>query len=198
MNAEIVKHLVTQTLFSPRAAAERILALNLPRNWLWMALGLMSVLNGIVYSISLGLSPESDTQTVSMIPPAFRSPVLFTLFLFSALALTVAALTWVGRTLGGTGHVDQVLALIAWMQVLRLGVQVALLVFMLASPLGGLMLVIITSLWGLVILIAFIDRAHGFNNILKSTVTLILAFLAMVIGLSTILSVLAAAFMGAA
>ncbi|MCQ0092735.1 YIP1 family protein [Roseovarius sp. M141] len=198
MNTKLVSDLFVQTLFSPRAAADRIMALSLPREWLWMALALMSVLNGIVYSVSLSMGPQSDPQTVQMIPPAFQSPALFTMFLFGALIVTVMALTWVGRSLGGAAQIPQVLALIVWMQVLRLGVQLALLVLMLALPLGGLALVMIASVWGLIILVAFIDRAHGFDNIFKSIVVLVLAVLAMVVGLSVILSVLAAAVMGGA
>ena len=198
MNTKFVSDLFVQTLFSPRAAADRIMALRLPREWLWMALALMSVLNGIVYSVSLYMGPERDPQSMQMIPPAFQSPALFSLFLLGALVITVLTLTWVGRSLGGAGQVPQVLALIVWMQVLRLGVQLALLVLMLALPLAGLALVMVASVWGLVILVVFIDRAHGFDNIFKSIAVLVLAVLAMVVGLSAILSVLAAAVMGGA
>ncbi|HEY9039308.1 MAG TPA: Yip1 family protein [Roseovarius sp.] len=198
MNTKFVSDLFVETLFSPRAAADRIMALRLPREWLWMALALMSVLNGIVYSVSLYMGPESDPQSMQMIPPAFQSPALFSLFLLGALVITVLTLTWIGRSLGGAGQVPQVLALIVWMQVLRLGVQLALLVLMLALPLAGLVLVMVASVWGLIILVAFIDRAHGFNNIFKSIAVLILAVLAMVVGLSAILSVFAAAVMGGA
>ena len=198
MNTKLLSDLFVQTLFSPRAAADRIMALWLPRNWLWMALALMSVLNGIVYSLSLHMGADPDPQTVQMIPPAFQSPALFTLFLFGALVITVLALTWVGRSLGGAGQVPQVLALIVWLQVLRLGVQLALVVLMFALPLGGLALVMVASVWGLIILVVFIDRAHGFNNIFKSIAVLALAVLAMVVGLSAILSVLGAAVMGGA
>lgn len=198
MNRQLIVDLFRQTLFSPRAAADRIMALWMPREWLWMALALMSVLNGIVYSVSMYMGPERDPEMMQMIPPAFQSPALFTLFLFGALVVTVLMLTWVGRSLGGAAELPQVLALIVWLQVLRLGVQLALLVLMLALPLGGLALVMVASVWGLVILVVFIDRAHGFDNIFKSVAVLVLAVLAMVVGLSVILSVLAAAVMGVA
>ncbi len=198
MNTKFAADLFVQTLFSPRAAADRIMALGLPRDWLWMALALMSVLNGIVYSLSLSMGPERDPQAAQMIPPVFQSPALFTLFLFGALVITVMTLTWIGRRLGGAGQISQVLAVIVWMQVLRLAVQLALLVLMLALPLAGLALVMIASVWGLIILVVFIDRAHGFESIFKSIAVLVLAVLAMVVGLSAILSVLAAAVMGGA
>lgn len=187
-----------QTLRTPRAAAERILALNLSREWLWMALILMGVLNGIVYSLFLQIGPAPDPETLSLIPTALRSPALFTMLLLGVLVFTVLSLTWVGQALGGRAQVTQVLALIAWLQALRLVVQLALLVLMLTVPSAGLLLVTIASIWGLVILIVFIDRAHGFDNGFKAVAVVILAFLGMVAGLSAILSVLATLVMGGA
>lgn len=198
MNTKLIRDLISQTLFSPRTAADRIMALWLPRDWLWMALALMSVLNGIVYSLSMHIGPEPDREAMQMIPAAFQSPALFTLFLFGALVITVLSLSWVGRSLGGAGQVPQVLVLIVWLQVLRLVVQVSLLVLMLVLPLAGLAMVMVASVWGIIILVVFIDRAHGFNNIFKSIAVLALAVLAMVVGLSVILSVLGAAVMGGA
>jgi hypothetical protein len=198
MNMNIWSELVRQTLFSPREAADRIMALWLPRQWLWMALALMSVLNGIVYSLSLYLGPPPDPEALRMIPPAFQSPVLFTLFLLGALVVTVMTLSWIGRSLGGSGGIQQVLALITWLQVLRLGVQLTLLVLMVVVPFAGLALVLVASVWGLVILVAFVDRAHGFDNIFKAIAVIILAVLAVIVGLSIILSVFAAAVVGGA
>lgn len=196
MNMSLTSELVGQTLFSPRAAADRIMALWLPREWLWMALALMSVLNGIVYSLSFHLGSPPDDQALQMVPAAFRSPALFTMFLLGALVVTVLALTWIGRILGGTGEVQQVLALIVWLQVLRLGVQLALVLLALALPLGGLLLVLVASVWGLVIMVAFIDRAHGFDNGFKAGAVIVLAVLAVIVGLSAVLSVFATAVIG--
>lgn len=194
----IGSELIAQTLFSPRTAADRVMALRLPREWLWMALALMSVLNGIVYSLSLQLNPPHNPQTLEMVPPAFQSPALFTIFLLGALVITVMMLTWVGRSLGGVAEVQQILALIVWMQVLRLGVQLLLLVLMLALPVAGLALVLVASLWGLVILVAFIDHAHGFKSGFKAIAVILLAGLGMVVGLSLFLGVLVAVVMGGA
>ncbi|PVA08839.1 YIP1 family protein [Pelagivirga sediminicola] len=196
MNLSFVPELVGQTLFSPRAAADRIMALWLPRQWLWTALALTSVLNGIVFSLTLHVGPPRDPEMLQAIPPAFQSPFLFTLFLLGALVITVMTLTWIGRSLGGAGEVPQVLALIVWLQVLRLGVQLALVVLMLAIPVAGVLLVFAASVWGIVILVAFIDRAHGFGNVFKAIAVLVLAVLAVVVGLSAILSVFVAVAMG--
>lgn len=198
MNMNFAVDLFRQTLREPRVAAGRILGLDLPREWLWMALVLMGVLNGIVYSLFLQVGPPPDPATMPLIPTALRSPALFTMFLLGALALTVMALTWGGQVLGGRAQVTQVLALITWLQVLRLAVQLALLVLMMTLPVAGLALVVAASIWGLVILVAFVDYAHGFENKFKAVVVIILSFLGMLIGLSAILGVLATLFMGGA
>ncbi|MGR3545811.1 MAG: YIP1 family protein, partial [Roseovarius sp.] len=128
------KALLLETLFRPREAARGLIAFGLPQKILWMALALMSVLNAIVYSISLRLAPPMDPSTPTLMPPAFHSPLLFTLFLFGALAITVYALFWVGGMLGGKAAVQDVLVLICWLQVLRLILQVAVAVLVLALP----------------------------------------------------------------
>lgn len=199
MNMNFAVDLFRQTLREPRVAAGRILGLDLPREWLWMALVLMGVLNGIVYSLFLQVGPPPDPATMPLIPTALRSPALFTIFLLGALALTVMALTWGGQALGGRAQVTQVLALITWLQVLRLAVQLALPLLMLTLPLVvALVLGVAASIWGLVILVAFVDYAHGFENKFKAVVVIILSFLGMFIGLSAIFGVLATLFMGGA
>lgn len=178
-----------QTLFAPRSAAARLIDLQLPVRWLWMALALMTVLNAIAYSVSLHLAPPGGAGGVEMFPPALRSPVLFAFFLGGGLVLTVLALTWIGQAMGGRGRIADVLVLITWLQVLRLAVQVLALLLMLALPgLVGI-LVIAASVWGLVILVAFIDSAHRFGNLGKAGLMLFLASLALVVALSLIMGV---------
>ena len=55
--------LIVESIRSPLSAAQKVLAIRLPDQWLWMALVLMSVLNSIVYSISLQLAPRPSRET---------------------------------------------------------------------------------------------------------------------------------------
>jgi hypothetical protein len=192
------KALLVQTLFAPRRAAEGLIALNLPQRWLWTALALMSVLNSIVYSVTLRLTPTSDPMANAMMPPAFHSPVLFTMFLFGALAITVLALYWIGKGLGGQGRMDDVLVLICWLQVLRLILQVVVAVLVIVAPVLGALVIFIASLWGIYILIGFVDAAHRFDNMFKAAGVIVLAMVAMAVGLSILLSIIGVAVMGGA
>ncbi|QIE44253.1 YIP1 family protein [Pseudohalocynthiibacter aestuariivivens] len=193
MNRDYFVDLTKETLFAPRNAASRILELNLPSQSLWMILVLMTVLNAIAYSASLYLSPPADPATMAMVPPIFRSPLLFSMALGGALVLTVFALTWIGQSMGGSGRLVDILALMTWLQVLRFALQLVVAVLMLVAPFLGGILVLVASVWGLVILVVFIDSAHGFANLFKATGVLITTVFAIVVGLSVILGVIGAA-----
>ncbi|WP_297772272.1 Yip1 family protein [uncultured Roseovarius sp.] len=192
------KALLTQTLFAPREAARVLIGLGLPKQWLWMALALMAVLNSIVYSVTLQMSPPSDPMSMAMMPPAFHSPLLFTLFLFGALAITVLALYWVGRMLGGQAGLSDVLVLVCWLQVLRLILQAAVAFLVVVLPTLAALLIFVASLWGIYILIGFVDSAHRFENMLKSAGVILLSLVAMAVGLSVLLSMIGVAAMGGA
>ncbi|KJS42106.1 MAG: hypothetical protein VR71_15675 [Roseovarius sp. BRH_c41] len=192
------KALLIETLFRPRDAARALMGFGLPQKILWMALVLMSVLNAIVYSVSLRLSPPTDPTAVTIMPPAFHSPLLFTLFLFGALAITVFALFWVGRSLGGKARMEDVLVLICWLQVLRLILQMAVAVLVLTVPSAAVLLIFLSSIWGIYILIGFVDTAHRYDNMLKSAGVIVLSIAAMAVGLTILLSFIGVAAMGGA
>ncbi|MCZ4354634.1 Yip1 family protein [Roseovarius aestuarii] len=198
MTTDFIWDLTRQTLFDPRAAASRLIALPFSREWLWKALALMSVLNAMVYALSMMASGPPQPDAEMLIPTAFQSPGLMALFLVGALVVTVLTLTWIGQSMGGRGQIRDVLALIVWLQVMRLMVQLLLLVSVVVMPVLGILLAVVASVWGVAILVCFIDRAHGFDNLFKAAAVLILCVMAMVVGLSAILGVLMAAVMGGA
>ena len=195
-DATHIKSLLRQSLFTPADAAHRLLAMDLPRQWLWMALALMSVLNSIVYSVGIRLSAPTDPAAMAMIPPIFQSPLLFTIFLFGGLVITVFTLTWVGQSLGGKARLGDILIVISWMQVLRLLLQAAITVLGLISAQVATMLVFVGSFWGIFILTGFINTAHGFGNWFKAFCVMLLAGLAMAVGLTIIMTVIGGAIMG--
>jgi len=187
MTRDDVPELLWQTLFRPREAARRLIDLSLPYDLLWMALALMAILNSIVYSLTMQFSPSPDGSE-GLMPQAFQGPILFAALLFGALALTVIALYYVGQGLGGEATLSDILVLMTWLQVLRLLVQAAVLILALGVPALGALVVIAAAIWGVYILISFIDAAHRFDNRFKAAGVIVLSFVAMAIGLSTLLS----------
>jgi hypothetical protein len=187
MTRDDVFGLLWQTVFQPRDAANALMGLRLRTDWLWMALALMAILNAIVYSLSMQLSPTGDGSG-GLMPAAFQAPILFALLLFGALALTVIALYYVGQGLGGDAAFADILVLLTWLQVLRLVVQGGVLVLALGVPALAAIVVIVAAVWGVYILVSFVDTAHRFENRLKAAGVIVLSFVAMAIGLSTLLS----------
>ncbi len=191
-----IQSLVLETIRSPKTAAARVLSFNFAANWLWGALVLMCVLNAIVYSISLQLNPPSSPEELLFIPPAFQSPVIFTIFLVVALSLTVFALHRVGAWMEGQGSLRDILLIITWMQVLRLLLQVVVLILSLVAPAFGALLVLAATVWGVYILASFVNVAHRYHNIGKAIGVMLLSFLAVALGASLIMGLLSPSLIG--
>lgn len=196
MNSADFWSLVRQTLFAPRAAAARILAMRVRPEAAWLGLALMAVLNTLVYALSIRMSPPADEVAMGMMGPAFHMPVLFALMLFGALAFTVLAITHVGRFMGGQGAVGDVLVLLTWMQVLRLLVQLAVLVLALVAPMFGALAVLASVVWGIVILLAFVDLAHGFGSLFRAAGAVIASIVVLAVALSVLISLLGVTMIG--
>lgn len=192
-----LRDLVIETIRAPGSAAARILEVDLPRRWLWMALGLMCVLNAMITSISIRISPPAPEMQM-MVPPALQSPVLFALFLYGALVIMVMVLQWIGQSLGGAATRGDILVLMTWLQVMRLLFQALVLVLSLVSLAVGSIVVLAGSVWAIYIMAAFIDRANGFGNLLKAFGVMVLALIAVAFGLSLFLAVLGIANFGGA
>ena len=190
MTREAFWSLVRQTLFEPRDGGARADGDAVPQAVLWQALALLSVLYTIVYTISLRLSPPVETSDASC-RRRFRRRWCSLCRSSGALALTVIALRAIGQALGGTGEIGDVLVLITWLQVLRLMVQVGVLMLALGSPPLAGMAIIVVAVWGLYIMINFVDAAHDFDNRFKAFGVIILSVVAMAIGLSAVLSLAA-------
>ena len=161
-----------------------------------MALALMSVLNAMVYSVSLQLAPPLDPADGIFLPPVLRSPVLLTLFLFAALGLTVVMLHKLGRAMNGAASLYDILILITWLQVLRLALQLVMLVLSLFIPAFGALLGLVATVWGVYILAAFVNVAHRYDNTMKSAGVMVLSFLAIAVGMSVLMGLLGGFNMG--
>ena len=182
--------LAVQTLRSPGDAARRIMGLDLERPVLWMALALTVVLGSLLFHLSSLMFPVSPAGMP--LPALITSPLLYALAMGGGVVLSAQVLTWAGRALGGQGQFQDMLALLVWLQALRVVAQAALLVLMVLVPPFAAMVTLAVALFSLWILVNFIDSAHGFDSLGRGVVTLVLA----VLGLSLALSMLLAMFGG--
>ncbi|WP_157707084.1 YIP1 family protein [Roseovarius faecimaris] len=198
LTANDIQALIIETIRSPATAAQKLLSLRLPVNFLWMALVLMSVLNSIVYSLAIGINPPVDPQSgMMMVPAAFQSPLLFTLILFAALIVSVFALHRMGQAIGGgRGELGDILTVITWMQLLRLVLQIAVLVLGLVLPVLGGLLALIGSFYGLYVLGVLLKAAHRYTSLSQAFILMLAVFLTVVVGLALILAILSGLFIG--
>lgn len=154
------KDLALLSLRDPRAGGAAVLRLGLPAATGWLALALASVLSAFLTHVLVLLRPAVGTGTGAF--PV--GPLALAGMQFAFLALTVAVIFRVGRTLGGQGGAEGAVIIVAWSQILLTAVQVAQAVlFLVLPPLAEMvgLLGLILMFW---LLTGFICALHGFTS----------------------------------
>ena len=185
------RDLAITSVRDPAQAARHLMAMALPRETLWTGLLLVAVLNTLLFSLSRLITPLATP-----FPALLNSPIIYFLMVILGLLLTVYAIFWVGRGLGGKGRLDEVMVLIVWMQALRVVVQAATLVLLVTIPELAAILVLAAGVIGIYMLVHFINQAHRLNSLGRAIGVLIASVAAIVLGLSLILSLIGAPFAG--
>lgn len=176
--------LVKKTFMSPNEAAATVLAIrrSVANEVLWMAVILAAVLNALVVSLNMQLFPPAP-ETVEMLPPVFLSPGLLAIFVVGGLVISVFVLLWAGRVLGGTANLGDMLAVMTWIELVQVGLQVPLTLLAILVPGLSQLAGLVASIWMLFVLVAFLDTAHGFGSPMRAIGVMILSFFLLVMGL---------------
>jgi hypothetical protein len=193
MTADDVMPLVKTTVLNPPDAARMIMGLNLSREVLWTALALVAALNTlIIQALLIGSGPSAT------IPSYFHAP--FTLFVLMAgvMVIYVHALFWAGLALKGQGRLDDLLAVIVWLQVLRIAAQLGVVLISLVVPALGVLAMIAVAIWGLWILLNFIATALNLPSPGHGLVALIIGLAGLVLSLSILLALIGVGAQGSA
>ena len=177
------RKLAILSITNPAEGARALISLSLPREVMWTALLLVAVLNAFLFTISNMLTPSP-----SPMPDLFLVPLVYGAFVVGGLVLTVYALFWVGRMLGGQGRLDDVMVVVIWLQALRVLLQPIILLLMIVFPLLSVVLVFAAFLYGMYMLLHFIDQAHQLNSLRRSAVVLFASVLAIALGLALMIS----------
>jgi len=181
MNPQDWRKLAAMSVRNPAEAAHIIMAMRLGPGVLWHALLLVAVANTFLFLFSveiLGLT--------SPYPGFFTIPLVNFAVMAAGLALMVFALVWAGRIMGGGASVDDVMALVIWVQIVQALIQIAAYVALLFLPLLANLLTLAGGLIGLYMLVHFVNEAHRFGSLGKSAMVLIGALIGVVVGLSII------------
>ena len=173
------------SITEPAQAAQNVLRLNLPVQVLWTALALAAVLNVILLAVLQLFSPAPEALEAG----AFvLTPFSYAGVVGAFLVLFVFGTQSMGRFLGGIGSQPATLAIIVWFQAVSLTLEVGQLVLLLVSPVIG-------SLYGLVslgllawVFVNFVNVLHGFDNLAKSMLTVVLSLIVTALGAGLVLA----------
>ncbi|MGJ8604690.1 MAG: YIP1 family protein [Marivita sp.] len=177
--------LALNTVTAPRDVARLLMAMNLPSQAVWLAFALVIVLNTMMFSVSLMVTPADE-----LFGPILGSPVVFALMLALSVGALIVAVTLCGRPLGGVATLDQVAVLVIWLQALRVLMQAVVVVLGPISLFLSGVVISAASVLGIWIFLNFIDVAHEIGSLLRAGLILLLAVVGMMLGLSLIFSLL--------
>ena len=190
LTSEDLADLVRLTLRDPASAGRQIMALNLGRDALWTALALVASVNTLILSVSAMMLPPSG------LPAFFDSPLAMFVILTGVLVLTVHAIYWTGQALGGQGDLGDLLALLVWLQGLRVGVQFIVTLLLFAAPTLSLVVSLVAGVWALWISLHFIAVTFGFASLGKAAGVLLVATIGLILGLGMLMSLIGLSIMG--
>lgn len=183
--------LALQTLRDPKSAAAEIMSWQIPRGVLWMAAALIAIVSTFMSTLSNIVIPVPDPLSAMVANP-------FTLFMIIAggFIITVHALFWAGRAIGGAEDMSDLLALLVWMQTLRAAAQVAIIISVLLVPVLASFLVLFVAVATIWVFLNFISVGLHLNSLMRAFFVLIAGALAMSLGLSILLSMIGVGAMG--
>jgi len=156
MTPDLIKDLISQTFNDPRAAARRILDLQLPRNVVVLIFALTCVVSAIIgYLVSIA--------TVGTANQIF-SPIGGVVYVAAGVVVSSMLISSIGRMLGGTGRFYDLFILILWSQIIQIGFSVVSIIANIFSQ--GLSYVVDYASIGFSIwlLVNFTTVVHGFKS----------------------------------
>ncbi len=171
------------TIRAPQEAAQAVLALNLPRNVLWLGLALVITLSTLLASAVLLMVPMPEAGA------GVPMPVVMGIVQAVFLVLVSLGIAVIGARFGGKGDFDGALALMVWLQAVFLVVQA----FQIAAIAIGLsVLADIVSLASILLffwlMAQFVTVLHGFSSVWKTFWAIIMFLIAFAFLLSLVVT----------
>lgn len=179
------------TLRDPRAASEVILGWNVPKEALWTAIALVSVIVTILSSLSNMLFPVP-----APLGAIVGNPFTYFLVVAGGFIAMVHAIYWTGRMMGGRGAVEDLMVLLLWLQALRATAQVGVLILLVLAPIFASFLVLIVAAATLWIFVHFISVGLQLHSVLKALIVLFVGAAVLITGLSFFMSLIGVSAMG--
>jgi hypothetical protein len=171
------------TIRAPQEAAQAVLALNLPRNVLWLGLALVITLSTLLASAVLLMVPMPEAGA------GVPMPVVMGIVQAVFLVLVSLGIAVIGARFGGKGDFDGALALMVWLQAVFLVVQAFQIV---AIAIGLSVLADIVSLASIPLffwlMAQFVTVLHGFSSVWTTFWAIIMFLIAFAFLLSLVVT----------
>ncbi len=178
--------LALQTVRQPRTTLGALLALDLPRQALWLAMVLVVVVSVILAEI-VNIVLVATVGDGDVTGPVL-SPFAFGGIQMMILILSVVLIDRVGRMMGGTGTVEGAILAVTWLQFIMICLQVAQSVALVLFPFGATVIVLFGVALFLYLLTAFVAELHGFASMGRTFGMILMVFVGVALGLSFILT----------
>ena len=179
------------TLRDPRAASAVILSWDVPKEAIWTAIALVSVIVTILSTLSNMLFPVPAPLSVIV-----GNPFVYFMVVAGGFVATVHAIYWTGRMMGGRGPVEDLMVLLLWLQALRATAQVGVLIMLILAPVFASFLVLFVAAATLWVFVHFISVGLQLNSVLRAVVVLFVGAAVLIIGVSFFLSLIGISALG--
>lgn len=179
------------TLRDPAAAARIVQQWHVPKEALWTAIALVTVLMTIMSTLSNMIFPVPEPLSGIV-----GSPFIYFIVAAGGFIATVLAVYWTGRMMGGHGEIRDLMVLLLWLQALRAASQVLVLVALLMAPVLASFLVIFIAAATLWIFVQFINVGMRLDSLWRAFFVLLIGATALIAGLSFLLSLIGISAVG--
>ncbi|MTH63770.1 YIP1 family protein [Paracoccus shanxieyensis] len=187
MNFRDLGDLMVMTLRNPAQGVAMLRGLDLSMAERWLMLVLAVCLSTLLAGLARQLFPPSTEDALS----AFLSvPMWLAVLQFGAMIVSAVVITVIGRAFGGHGTFEDAILLIAWVELILVGLQAMQIVLMLIMPGSAALMSMVAFGISVYLTISMTKALHGFESVAKVT----LGFIGTVFVLGFVLSVIAAAF----
>ena len=168
-SAVFLRELFMCTLTNPKQAAQMILEKEFSYDVIWSVfIASICAATAMQFSVDSLLS-GSETSLI-----AVSRPSIFALMVASITLLVCVSITWTGQRFGGQAQFKSIFALLSWLQLVQLILQASIYVILTLVAALAALAQIIVLFWTMWIFVAFLDTAHGFENMFKSALAALL------------------------
>ncbi len=148
----------------PRAAARRMIALDLPLKTAALALLIVAFLTALISAmVSMMITQMGATDLLG----ANMSPVQWVGVQTLGLFLAAGAIAYVGRWFGGHGSLAQAVVLLAWAEFIILIVQIVQVMLLFILPPLSALLALAGVVLTFYLIASFTAEMHGFSSVIK-------------------------------